>query len=409
MGHCQVSQSLYNIVSQSVKMEENSVLSLNQICNPAKDRNSTMDLLRCFAIFFIVAHHLVINNLGLSAIELSVDTTFLGHYLSLSLIDCFAIIGVNVFFASSGYFSAHLSPKKMVALVIQVYVYWLLGMLIAWAVEPTRYATVLAFLKEFIVAIAKYWFVIVYMLLLLCAPFLNRVADYITQKTSRIYYFFFITILFFCVIGFISDYIYPYMGTDNGYTVIWAAIPYLYGRIIRLKSDSIRKSVPLWTVLYIVFSLCNYAVIAPLIGCGYGKLAWHFYSYNNPLVLASSLCFVMIFVSAKEDLPSGLAWFSSMLASHTLAIYLLHSNNPFLSIRRAFLINLVDPFWAKLLILLPNVILIVGIGIVIDTIYQILLKKPVNRFSAWIEKGILFIYDKFTKLCKKIFSSSKKK
>ena len=359
-----------------------------------KPRDVRIDAMRVFTMLFIVMHHLVTNVIPFSSMQNGVDFGALDRYLTVALWDGFWVIGVNVFFAASGFCSMTLKPRKMISLLVKVYVYWLVGMLLQWAVAPDTYQSVLSFLWQFIIAIARYWFVLVYMLLMLLAPVLNKFAEYLAAKSSRVGYFVFISTLFFCIVGFISDNIYPYMGTDKGYTVIWAAVPYLYGRLIRLKQDRLRSSVGFWALVYVAATLLNFAMATALICTDNGGWAVHCYTYNNPLVLVSSLAFMLMFVSASPTESPRFYRLLSLVATHTLGVYLVHSNNPFLHRRRAFLMDMVGPLWAKFLLLPVNAMLLLVIGVLVDILYEWLLGRPVAKMAQCVEKGILFVYNK---------------
>ncbi len=356
-------------------------------------RNAALDVVRIFAMLFIVLHHLTINNIGLSAIENGVGTTLLPQYLSASFLDAFFIIGVNLFFLISGYFSIKLKPRKILLLLFKVYIYWILSVLIGMAAGLIEFSSALEGLKYCVIAISKYWFILIYMMLCLFAPALNAIAELIVKKHGGVEYFVFITTVFFCVIGFVADYFYPIMGTNNGYSVIWAAVPYLYGRIIFFKKDSLKNKPLFWLVAYLLLSLANYAIIAPLIATGQGKVAWHFYGYNNPLVLASSVCFFMTFLSVKPINDPMACRAISFVAKNTLAVYLLHSNNPLLGSRRAFLIDAVKPLWAKFAVLLPNAVLLFMMGVAADAVYELLLSRPLGFIAKKLETLLLKAYD----------------
>ena len=373
------------------------------INQPKKQRNAMLDVVRILAMLFIVIHHLTINNIGLSDIENGVAASLIPQYLGTSFIDVFVIIGVNVFFLISGYFSIKLKPRKILLLLFKVYIYWILSVLIGMASGLIKFAGVLDGLKYCVIAVSKYWFILIYMMLCLFAPALNEIAKLIVGKRGGVKYFVFISTVFFCVIGFVADYFYPIMGTNNGYSVIWAAVPYLYGRIIFFKKDELKNKPVFWFIAFVLLSLANYAIIAPLIATGHGKVAWHFYGYNNPLIMASSLCFVMTFISMKPITNPKASKVISFIAQHTLAVYLLHSNNPLLGSRRAFFIEKVSPLWAKFAVLIPNALVLFAIGIAVDALYELLLSKPLNFISQKFEKLCLFLYEKFMNAFSKLF------
>ncbi|MDE7348288.1 MAG: acyltransferase family protein, partial [Clostridia bacterium] len=320
-------------------------------------RNVLFDLLRIMAMFFIVVHHIIIYDMGFMDVQTGMDVSLKTTYMWSALADSFVIVGVNIFFLISGLFSVKLKPQKLFLLFIKVYVYWTIATLLAMAFGLLSFESFWDGLKFCVSAIGEYWFVLVYILLCLFAPALNAFAKLVVEKKA-VKYFIFITVFFFCVIGFVADYVKPIMGTNNGYSVIWASVPYLYGRILRLKSGDIKKRKPaFWLGLYLVFTLVNYAIIASLIWFEQGPYAWHFYGYNNPLVFIQSICFFMAFVSAKPMTGQKLSKFVSVVAGHTFAVYLLHTKNPLISPFTAFFVNAVDSLWAKLLLLIPNAIL----------------------------------------------------
>ena len=239
-------------------MSEERILTNEQ---PRK-RNAMMDLLRILAMFFIVVHHLTINNIGLSVIENGVNMAYLSQYLGTSFVDCFVIIGVNIFFMLSGFFGINFKPRKIFSLVFKVYIYWILAGAIAMAIGIVPVENALGVVKFFIIGISKYWFILMYLLLMIFAPALNIIADEIVKRKGGVGYFVFLTTLFFLIIGFVADYFYPILGTNRGYSVIWAAVPYLYGRIVALKGDRLRKSPVFWALAYLIFTLANYAIIS---------------------------------------------------------------------------------------------------------------------------------------------------
>jgi len=357
-------------------------------------RNAALDVVRIFAMLFIVLHHLTINNIGLSALENGVGTTLLPQYLSASFLDAFFIIGVNLFFLISGYFSIKLKPRKILLLLFKVYIYWILSVLIGMAAGLIEFSSALEGLKYCVIAISKYWFILIYMMLCLFAPALNAIAELIVKKHGGVEYFVFITTVFFCVIGFVADYFIAHLTTFP--ILIWEPEIFdhlVLARIIFFKKDSLKNKPLFWLVAYLLLSLANYAIIAPLIATGQGKVAWHFYGYNNPLVLASSVCFFMTFLSVKPINDPMACRAISFVAKNTLAVYLLHSNNPLLGSRRAFLIDAVKPLWAKFAVLLPNAVLLFMMGVAADAVYELLLSRPLGFIAKKLETLLLKAYD----------------
>ncbi len=351
-------------------------------------RNVLFDLLRILAMFFIVVHHIIIYDMGFMDVQTGMDLSLRTTYMWSALADAFVIVGVNIFFLISGWFSIKLKPQKLFLLLIKVYVYWIIAVLLAMAFKLLSFESFWEGFKFCVSAIGEYWFVLVYILLSLVAPALNAFAKLIVDKKA-VKYFIFITVFFFCIIGFVADYIRPIMGTNNGYSVMWAVVPYLYGRVLKLKGNEIKKRKPaFWLGLYLLFTLVNYTIVASLIWFEQGQYAWHFYGYNNPLVFIQSICFFMAFVSAKPMLSRKPSKFISLIAGHTFGVYLLHTKNPLFSLYTAYFVNSVGQLWAKLLLLIPNAILAFAIAVLIDFLYELLFGKLLKRFTTWLEKII---------------------
>ena len=116
---------------------ERSAPSDERLLKP-RERNVNLDLLKVFAVLFIVIHHLTINNIGVDGVTFSfiADGAIPGGALTTVLvsefIDAFVIIGVNIFFLISGYFSIHFKLSKVFSLLVKVYVYFCVGELIAY-------------------------------------------------------------------------------------------------------------------------------------------------------------------------------------------------------------------------------------------------------------------------------------
>ncbi|MDE6474182.1 MAG: acyltransferase family protein [Clostridia bacterium] len=351
-------------------------------------RNVLFDLLRVMAMFFIVIHHIIIYDMGFMDVQTGMDLSLKTSYMWSALVDGFVIIGVNIFFLISGWFSIKLKPQKLFLLFIKVYVYWIIAVLLAMAFKLLSFESFWDGFKFCVSAIGEYWFVLVYILLCLIAPALNALAKLIVDKKA-VKYFIFISVFFFCVIGFVADYIRPIMGTNSGYSVMWAAVPYLYGRILKLKCNEMKKRKPaFWLGLYLLFTIVNYSIVALLIWFEQGQYAWHFYGYNNPLVFLQSICFFMAFVSAKPVSSQKPSKFISLVAGHTFGVYLLHTKNPLFSPYTAYFVNAVGPIWAKLLLLIPNAILAFAIAVLIDYLYELLFGKLLKRFTTWLERII---------------------
>lgn len=237
----------YNPVIQMCEKQKTNNAKKSAAYEMKQSRNATMDVLRITAMLFIVIHHLTINNIGLTEIQYGIDAAKYGQYYANAFIDCFAIIGVNLFFLLSGYFGLKFKIGKILPLIIKVYVYWTVCALIGFAAGLVTFKSVLDGIVYCLSALGKYWFVLAYIVVFLLCPLLNTFTE--SLKPVLVKYFVFISLLLCCGVGFAADYVFPVMGTNNGYSPVWACIVYVYGRFLKLYGNKLKKSVPFWTVI----------------------------------------------------------------------------------------------------------------------------------------------------------------
>ena len=350
--------------------------------NNPKNRNTAMDGLRIFAMFCSVGLHLIQSNLGLKQIESGRIPAF--QYIPMSFFNNVFMIGVNLFFLLSGYFKINFRPSKILSLVFKVYFYFLISQLIAYVTGIYEPYSVSDFFLMFLAAISKYWFVVVYILLSIISPLLNSFAQ--SLKKAEVKYFIFVSSAFFILGGFVADIFYPYFGTGEGFLPLWAWIVYLYGRFIRIYWQEIKIKTRSLYLIWVVTTLSNFVAIQIIYFVfGNGNLVFHFFAYNNPLIVISSVSLFAAFGRMNIKTNSDKV---SRIAGHTLAVYLLHSNNPLISPYRSTLINVVKPFWAKFIMLIPNILCLFILGVAVDAVYEIILGKYVNKLFVKLESTI---------------------
>ena len=364
---------------------QDSTIEQNTIESKSKKRNLSMDILRIIAMFCIVGLHLIQakSNLGLDYIKDGTIPTF--QFIPLSFFNNIFMIGVNLFFLLSGYFKIKFSLSKILSLLFKLYFYWLISQLIAFAIGIYNPQSAADFLLTFVSAISKYWFIIVYILLCITAPLLNSFAESLSK--SGVKYFIFVSIAFFMLGGFVADMFYPYFGTGEGFLPLWAWIVYLYGRFIRIYWQDIKIKTGYLYLIWAAATLLNFAAIQIIYFVfGNGNLVFHFYAYNNPLIVLSSISLFIAF--GRINLNASDNSKVSLIAGHTLAVYLLHSNNPLISPYRSALIDTVNPFWARFLLLFPNMLCLFALGVGVDIVYELLIGKYITKMFKKLELGI---------------------
>lgn len=229
------------------------------------------------------------------------------------LLEGFSIIGVNVFVLITGYFSA--SPKKS-SLVNLAFIclFWMIVRVICLYVfgEPLKW-------KYILFITSSNWFIPSYIGLLFLAPILNSFCNSVSKMTLRVL----VVILIVMEIWF--DWLPPAptvrWGVQNGYSVLSFAILYLLARAIRLHGlpNWFKKASPLIYVgCSVVFALMMYA----LVKTGHNSIRtvkW-LAAYINPIVILSSVSFLMIF--EQLNIYSRII---NYIAKSTLAVLLGHT------------------------------------------------------------------------------------
>lgn len=290
----------------------------------------------------------------------------LGDDMSLGacLLEGFSIIGVNVFILITGYFSA--TPKKTSLInLVFICLFWGIVKIVCLYVcgVPVTYEN-LFFLTT------SNWFIPSYIGLLFLTPALNLSCNSLSRKMlQRI-------VLALLLIEIWFDWLPPYpavgIGAQNGYSIFSFAILYLLGRTIRLYS------LPQWfmkisPLIYIGCSIILGMVAHVGITEGHPTVANMFFFYINPIVILSSVAFLMMF--EKMNIQSSVI---NHIAKSTLAVLLGHSAIFFLYTKQfKYIYNYfsglqVVGYWAL------AITIVFWASIAIDQI-RLLIYKPIER------------------------------
>lgn len=85
-------------------------------------RLSSMELLRIFSMLFIIISHLNIYGINWGGKSVPIEDNICLYNIG-GVIAPFCVIGVNLFFLLSGYFSIKHNWKKWINIIITVYIY----------------------------------------------------------------------------------------------------------------------------------------------------------------------------------------------------------------------------------------------------------------------------------------------
>ena len=338
-----------------------------------RKRSKAFDILRVIAMAMIITHHCVINSFGLQENLLS-NTLHLSNLQMgiLMMINSFVIIGVNIFFLISGYFGIKRNWKKIIAILIEIYIIYdlitIIGIRLGYVIWNK--ATILGLINP----LSIYWFLLVYIIILFISPILNKIIDNTKEKEYKkeiiIILCIFSIYSFFCDVG---------ISIQGGYTLIWGIILYLLGGFI--KKFKIQNKNGL--LIYGLFTFINGIMAIIFWKFHHPFISWKLYNYNNPLIITASLG-LFTYINSLTDShkeSKGLSFF----ATSTLMTYLLHSSCWLTIFRNQPIQKMIHMGYFRLaIILLP---LYVGIIYImcscVNIIYQKTIQKKINK---WLQK-----------------------
>lgn len=265
-------------------------------------RQSNIELLRCFAMLCIIVYHLCLFAL------VGVSTgTKLYQALQIPL-----HIGVPLFVLISGYFGIRFSLKGLMRLCSKGYFYF-----VPLAVIPmvlTHSGGVKDILKSiFIFGFDAQWYLNTYLYLFLFSPIINRYLEN-TTKSQRLY--------LLAILTFMSVYIGNVTEGDvclvEGKNLTNFLLLYTLGNSLRHYQEHINGcSQTKLVTSYLLFNalLVVGFMYVPLIA---GKIWKYSYAYDSPIIMVNSVWMFAIF--SKLDVKSR---FVNWMGSGVFACYLL--------------------------------------------------------------------------------------
>lgn len=190
-----------------------------------KERNASIDLLKIFAAMMIFGVHFLGNGILFNA-EFGSFNTIIARGIESVIIVC-----VNIFIISSGYFgvtSKGLNVRRITDMLIMV-AFFSGGSYLYNSIFVTGEFSVLKFLGSLIpYMIEGYWFIRVYLILAILAPFLNVVLTKLNKKS-----YLSLLIVFFVIFSVLSSLNKNFKNT-GGFDIIHFVIMYSFGGYIRL-------------------------------------------------------------------------------------------------------------------------------------------------------------------------------
>lgn len=217
-----------------------------------KKRLLNLEAFRIVAMLLIIAHHIINSEYAIS------NTLSAGQYLqpdyshTIALcLDGFCIIGVNCFFLLTVFFNIRFKMRKLVYLIIDLYIVSGLIRLIGWG--SGHYVSIHQFIAELINPFSIYWFMTVYFILILLSPFINKA---IANISPNMYLALLLLIfLLFDFIGWMGSF--GLLGIGTGYSIVHAICMYIIGNgLARINTLKIFDIINRYSVRCILLFVC---------------------------------------------------------------------------------------------------------------------------------------------------------
>lgn len=266
------------------------------------ERNSSIELLRIFAILFIISHHFLVHGM-----KLWEDISW-SNYILLTLDSAF-YVAVNCFVLISGYYSIRFDWKKLLRIYLLTAIIGGIGYLTHLIIDDATlgrsviYNTVLCISHP-----PKTWFVQIYVFLFLFSPLINAALSSLDKgKMKQVLCL--MTIVCVYIGWFWQDNVNK--GGDNLINFIWC---YCIGYYLKnyFKIDRFAK---IYYLLIWILASCLNTVLSITIDSYIPR------GHNNPLIMIAAINLFLFFRSFNFS-----SKYINIIAGSTLGVYLIHEN-----------------------------------------------------------------------------------
>jgi hypothetical protein len=291
-----------------------------------------------------------------------------------TLLESFAIIGVNCFVLISGYFGIRHSAKGFINFIFTCLFYSVAIFGIYAIIKPDQY-DIHTFLESFgIFSHTDLWFIPAYFALYIIAPLLNNGIKYFSQ------YQFTLLLIGLTFLNVYLGWFWEGKINPTGYNAMHLIYIYIIGRYIHSYTviQSTKKR-----ALFIIGYIISFALIVASTFVCKSTMA---YAYNSPFVILTSVFFFLIFTTFTFH-----DYLVNYIASSAFAVYLIHKMPPVWHDLKNFLIDYsnVDSPIAFALFWISFVMMLFAGCIVIDKIRLTFTKPLVKVLSDFISKLFL--------------------
>lgn len=325
-------------------------------------------------MLFVIIHHFIVDDFGLRYIITSDFARANEEKIVLLALNAVVIVGVNLFFLSSGFFSIKLKKKSLIHIVLKIYI--IIWIVLLLGILTNNIVVDFGFWKFLLDPIDEYWYLAVYIFLMLFSPLLNLIVEHIDKKMFLYYISIFIFV--FCIYGLLMD---KNLHLQRGYSFLMASSLYIIGGGIAKFSPAIdKKKKKLLVLLWGLVTILDIVAII-FVDAFFGeKFAWLMYGYNQPLIVIQSVTLLLLFKDVTIN-NLRITRYICFLAHGTLTTYLLHSTC-WLGVKRTVFIQYIERmlgFEAAIALLLFLALVIYAACSVVDSMFEYTWKKIMKR------------------------------
>ncbi len=352
------------------------------------ERQSNLELLRIFAMFLIVCHHIMFHGAFLKF-----PPSFTTNAILSQLMSSGGKVGVDIFVIITGYFLIEKAPK--ITSIVKLYlecVFYLTAITLIFVGAgriPWSPKLIRTFVYPFGLKGGEYWFVAAYLDLMLVAPFITIGMRAFSKKQ----YLALLIVLTAAWSGFrtfswMFRPVFSY-GEYAGFSILgWFVLLFLWGGYVR-------KFVDIKSISY--FRLASAALISILLLIAWilvkdlrssGRHWQYVRDMNSMLVLAMSMIAFLAFAKLKPLHIKAV----NIAASTMFGVYLIHDVD---LVRRWLWPEVIRPFdryndWYFILYCLGASVLVLIACSLIDFARQLALRpfqrllSPLSKADAWL-------------------------
>ena len=340
-----------------------------------KKRLANIEYLRVIAMAMVVVLHFMTKSGSLPEAGSEAAKYLTSQNILALFLESLCIVAVDVYVLISGYLGADREPKpqKAVTFLFRIWFYSLLIPLVLTVFSvPTKageqgiYGLVQYFLP---IESETYWFATYYLFLLLLMPLCNLAVQHMEKKTFEM-----IMIFFFIISSLIKSICPVRLPVDRfGYDAMWFVFVYLLGIYLRKYGTAAweKRGALLYegSVLLIFFMEFVLQLFSARTGAltYYASVPFH-YNFVFCLTGAVGLFYVFLKKPVKEGKKAEVIRF---LGRYSFGVYLFHEHPDIRDRWYPLIDRVLDPcgkngliLW--LLKLIVSVVLIYGIGILLD-------------------------------------------